>query len=496
MRNRQAASGARLLARIAIASLIAGVTGAQAQTISPDKLDFGAVPLGSTSTQIITLTAAEKAVNVSSIKASGDFSIAPESCDLKKGGNCAITVTFAPKRSDAAKAAINLVSNDDVAPKSIPLSGQGACSIGSDDWPYLPWVVVLYMLAFLIVRWHLVARPTRELLNAQIAAVTNRVEITAGNSAIAQTRAPQIKTLLTQAAGLVNRDLGRTFLDFLFWSRGYEIAAWNCVHEAEERSASIMPVEELRASLERAEAKLRDLNTRVSNALADDIKTALAVTPAPVGRWQALLSEALGIIYDATDTEFASLVSWHNKTVWLLLCALTLILVLSVVQKNSVFFILGAAGGLLSRLTRTLYRENVPTDYGASWTTLFLSPAVGALMGWCGILLIILGLKMQVLGQMMAVSWCNSTEPVAMGLAFLLGFSERFFDGILKQLEDRAQPQATNPSQPAATTPAVSTTPSPAQLPSPPAMAPPPLPSAAAVGGQRSAPGSTRIPKE
>jgi len=73
---------------------------------------------------------------------------------------------------------------------------------------------------------------------------------------------------------------------------------------------------------------------------------------------------------------------------------------------------------------------------------------VGALMGWCGILLIILAVKVQVLGSMMNVSWCNATAPVAMALAFVLGFSERFFDGILKQLEDKVQAKGGTASQP------------------------------------------------
>lgn len=184
-------------------------------------------------------------------------------------------------------------------------------------------------------------------------------------------------------------------------------------------------------------------------ALADRIRQALAADPpVPIGRWKALLYEALGLIYDRKDTTFSTLVSWSNKAMYLVCCGLLLIVSLGAVLEHGELFLLGATGGLLSRLMRTLFREDVPTDYGASWTTLFLSPVVGALMGWAGILLAILGYEFHILGSALQVDWCNPTSPVALGLAFLLGFSERAFMGILSQLESKVQANSTT-SQPA-----------------------------------------------
>jgi len=175
-------------------------------------------------------------------------------------------------------------------------------------------------------------------------------------------------------------------------------------------------------------------------ALADSIRQALAAEPAvPIGRWKALLYEALGLLYDRTDTNFSTMISWHNKTIYLVGCGLLLIVSLDAVLGHGELFLLGAAGGLLSRLTRTLFREDVPTDYGASWTTLFLSPVVGALMGWAGILLVILGTEFNILGSALKVDWCNTSSPMALALAFVLGFSERAFTGILSQLEQKVQ---------------------------------------------------------
>jgi hypothetical protein len=187
-----------------------------------------------------------------------------------------------------------------------------------------------------------------------------------------------------------------------------------------------------------------------NSKLVDSINKVLAADPIlPLYRWRALLSEALGLLYDRTDTNFATLISWHNKTMWLVGAGLLLIVSLAAVIQHEVLFLIGATGGLLSRLSRSLQRADVPTDYGASWTTLFLSPVVGALTGWSGVLLIVAGVELNILGPVFKLDWCNPYCPLALGLAFLLGFSERAFDGILSQLEDKIQSQksASIPSQ-------------------------------------------------
>ena len=53
-----------------------------------------------------------------------------------------------------------------------------------------------------------------------------------------------------------------------------------------------------------------------------------------------------------------------------------------------VLLLAGAVGGVLSRLQRELVRRDVPSDYGLSWSVLFLSPVSGALSAWAGVLLL------------------------------------------------------------------------------------------------------------
>ena len=157
----------------------------------------------------------------------------------------------------------------------------------------------------------------------------------------------------------------------------------------------------------------------------------------PLTRWRALLTESRQVLFDRDDTDISTQLSWHNKTIWLIACGLVLVLVLAGALENEVLFVLGALGGLLSRLSRSLSRQDVPTDYGASWTTLFLSPVVGALTGWAGVLLIALAVKFGVLGPLFAsVTWDSNFNLLAFGLAIVFGFSERAFDTVLSGLEN------------------------------------------------------------
>jgi Abnormal spindle-like microcephaly-assoc'd, ASPM-SPD-2-Hydin len=202
-----------------------------------------------------------------------------------------------------------------------------------------------------------------------------------------------------------------------------------------------------------------------AEALRARIEVALASAPLPPSeRRAALLSEARNQLYDASDTEFASIASWHKKTAWLIGSSLLLVLALSATFGHAPFFLLGALGGLMSRLSRVLARQQLPTDYGFSWTTLFLSPMVGALAAWSGVLLLALAVRYKVLGDLFAsVSWADPYSELALGLALLLGVSERLFVKIVEGVEGKANAgaaadAATAGTAGAATTPTTAAT--------------------------------------
>ena len=401
--------------------------------------------------------ATEDRVSAAVSPAEGPFSVTPANCQMTAAKACEFAVRFSPRRTGPMNGTLTLT---DTARQtaSVTLTGQAvACDLTSPCGSHTAFwlllaIVVIYEVALIAVRWNMVARPTGSLLSAQIESLQSQID---GLIVRTPNKAAQIKPvadLLAKAREQAAQSGMASWLDVLFWSRGDEISGWGLAHEAEAHLAPFLSADETRASLERAAADLLQLADSTAISIAEHIKQSLAAPVASVGdgsdeRRQALLMQARGMLYDAMDTKFATLVSWQNKTAWLVGVGLVLIIALAAVLQHENLFLLGAAGGLLSRLSRTLNRADVPTDYGASWTTLFLSPVVGALSGWCGILLIAAAVKLNVLGAAFdTVGWCDTCSPMVLGLAFLLGFSERAFDEILTQLEGKVAPATKAPS--------------------------------------------------
>jgi hypothetical protein len=59
-----------------------------------------------------------------------------------------------------------------------------------------------------------------------------------------------------------------------------------------------------------------------------------------------------------------------------------------------------------------------------------------------------LGSELNILGSALKIDWCNPYTPIALGVALLLGTSERAFDAILGQLENKVKAQPTSPQVP------------------------------------------------
>jgi hypothetical protein len=107
-------------------------------------------------------------------------------------------------------------------------------------------------------------------------------------------------------------------------------------------------------------------------------------------------------------------------------------------------------------MSRSLDRKDVPTDYGASWTYLFLSPVAGALGAWAGILLSEILQQANVLGLTFKATWQNPMDPKTLGIALVFGFSERLLDGVLDKLVGKTlgeQTKTAPPSQPPSAAP-------------------------------------------
>jgi hypothetical protein len=322
-------------------------------------------------------------------------------------------------------------------------------------------VVLLFLASIWLVRWHNIARPNRELLRAEIDKTEARFKSETGID-LQSPNVQYLNNLLVRARDAIERNRSRIFFDFFFWTRGQEITGWARIHEFQRNSINVLgstlSIDTVRARLQAIELDLLDIDKTHAKTFAANIKDALeAKPPLADSTLRALLVETLTYLNDEDVNSFSQLVGWQTKAVWLAGVGCALVVVLAYAVGNPVLFIAGAAGGYLSRLARTLKRADVPTDYGASWTTLFLSPIVGALSGWFGILLIVVlaDSKIQLVGAaFQSIKWGCPLAPFTLGIAFALGFSERLFDGIISSLEDKVDSDrkaATSPQQPTST---------------------------------------------
>jgi hypothetical protein len=157
------------------------------------------------------------------------------------------------------------------------------------------------------------------------------------------------------------------------------------------------------------------------------------------GDARADLAEVLGATYDATDAYFETLITLHNKSLWMILSGVLLIAAVIAFNPDAIPVLgMGAIGGLLSRFLRVSTGSAVPNDYGAFWVPVLLAPIVGALAAWAGILILQLGKDVGIFGFETVDLSQTYTYAVA-GLAVLLGFTEGFFQGIAKVVTSRVQ---------------------------------------------------------
>jgi hypothetical protein len=212
------------------------------------------------------------------------------------------------------------------------------------------------------------------------------------------------------------------------------------IHDVEQRLVELLPddpVERLIARLRTVEEELRAIGTPAAIVLADTARNTLSGKP-KAAELRAQISEGLQLVYDTRDDMYWNLATWQNKSTWLLLAAAGMIVAVALVAGRVPLLVAGASGGLLSRLLRAQRAQEAPTDYGASWPTLFFSPLLGALTGWFGVLLVVALNSLNLLGTVFRdISWDNPMAPMSLGAAFLMGISERMFDGLVAAAEHR-----------------------------------------------------------
>ncbi|MGA8222972.1 MAG: choice-of-anchor D domain-containing protein [Candidatus Acidiferrales bacterium] len=419
--------------------------------ISSTRISFAPEHTGKTGPpETITLTNnSASELEIHSIVASGDFSFEGfhDPKKLKHGEAVVLVVRFTPSREGQRSGSLTIFSGAGNSPQNVYLFGSTPkplsdfCAVPPHrEFGLVLILCLLYWAAMVVVRWNRIALPTREYLRAELDTLETQLEtLPSGKHADQHERVEKIKGLLQTAKRLIDaqhHSFTNRIANFLFWSRGQEMTGWGYAYEAQIHMVALLSPQTVVARLESNEQQLLMQKDAPSMALAKSIRDELMSEEPDVDRCKALLVEALDANFNREENSFSGLVSWQNKASWLVGCGLISILFLTMaIHHHSILFLVGAMGGLLSRLSRSLDRKDVPTDYGASWTTLFLSPVAGALGAWAGILISGLAVDYKVLGSFFEVDWANAPcQPTTLAIALAFGFSERLLDGVFDNL--------------------------------------------------------------
>jgi hypothetical protein len=245
--------------------------------------------------------------------------------------------------------------------------------------------------------------------------------------------------------------------DILGWNGSRQIAQWVTMHEAERLALPALRHEQLVARLERARGQLAELPQPRREAWDYMICTLLARKDEPDRKrldrdYRAFLDELLGEIYEASNGNAVQLSGLYNRATWIILVSLLPLAVLAGFGFG-MLLVAGAIGGLISRMHRLVFSTRIPVTYGSSWGPLFCAPVLGALAAWAGLVLISL---LQTAGVLklaaLQTSLADLRAPSAavLGVAILLGASERFLLRLEKQAEAVIDPDHVGPAEQAA----------------------------------------------
>jgi hypothetical protein len=332
--------------------------------------------------------------------------------------------------------------------------------------PAYGWGLVLlgaYLLLVIMARWIYIARSNVVWTDAQAAAITWRLSMLEAHGGAGNGQAPCLQPLLDDIRPKNNsasRENGfKSQLGDVFgWNGSRQIAQWVAMHEAERLALPALGHEQLVARLERARGQLAELPQPRREAWDYVICTLLARKDEPDREqldrdYCAYLDEVLGEIYEASNGNAIQLSGLYNRATWIILVSLLPLAVLAGFGFG-MLLVAGAIGGLVSRMHRLVFSTRIPVTYGSSWGPLFCAPVLGALAAWAGLVLISLLQKAGVLHlAALQTSLADLRAPTAavLGVAILLGISERFLLRLEKQAEAVIDPDNVGPADQAAT---------------------------------------------
>lgn len=315
------------------------------------------------------------------------------------------------------------------------------------------WIGIGFLSCYLIFVLHAatsyIKTVNQRWLSAHVAAFKRRIESAGGG---VRFDTDGLFTSLDPPRGGI-----RELLSPANWVGSREIAGWVRLHEAQRLEISTLSDEALEARFARAMGQIDEL-PMVRQIAWQQRWVALQALPAtPSGarrqRWEADASQLLAELFNVRDAAYNQLVSLYGKAAWLLIVSYLAVVVLLLSGFGPVLMA-GFLGGLVSRLQRLVYAKGRPTAYGTSWVPLFLAPLLGALVAWGGLQLLALLQSLGIVNLSAVfqpdVSFRLDVAAPVLGIAVLLGFSERFFNQLGSQAESVLSPEAAESASPAA----------------------------------------------
>lgn len=307
-------------------------------------------------------------------------------------------------------------------------------------------LALLYAGFVIVIRWQMIAWPIHNQIQARLASLRARLPTVTDPSVHAT-----LDGLLERAVALTSTI---QLADVLFWSRGRETAGWQLIDDAEQLLVSTWPEERVLARAPALADELDALGTKPASLTASALRqraTEGADRPADVRALRELIVQGM-IQQRAVLRQQDLAIDYHNnKLMWYIIVSLmALVLVANFLpdilgrlgesgqdpepyrHRILVLIIAGAVGGVLSRLTRAVKSDYTTHELGLRWMALFLSPLLGALAGWAGVVLLDLlqGRELLTLGA--GTAFGRSEE---VGIAILFGLSERMFTDLAGRAE-------------------------------------------------------------
>jgi len=288
---------------------------------------------------------------------------------------------------------------------------------------------ILYWVIALAARYFCVIQVDRKEYDASIHALEQKAA--SHTYAAVTTRVAKLTGYAKEALQKASERWPQTAL---LGMSGHEIAVLIALSNAELTMAECYDRDQVLSALRVVEDTLRPEYSNLADKVHAVLDSAKDANPPSTSFLKATYIDALDWANEKSFNASRGVLSWQNKAFVLVFIGCALLIATTLTFANPTLLLLGFAGGFASRLLRG--KTGASDDTELRWTSLFLSPIYGAIAGWAGIMVLAALKNMNALGSTINFNWHDAANSVpAMALAFVFGFSERFFSAVTDMAE-------------------------------------------------------------